>query len=124
MSIPFTLRLRAFINVARKEKAESHATRLFRGVATKVEGRYWKNKRLWEVSGVKECEHDTDQSALWETLKYFRDISAQWTIVSGPNDDTFETVVAAVYEGASDDLLSWCSFELLRARHVEKPQGA
>jgi len=110
----YTLRVRAFIQIKRKDKAETHAKKLFPNLPFKNMGRYWKDESQWEYKILHECEYDDDKTALWETLTYFCKIISNWS-VNVSHDDTSELVVNGVGENKNNTGLTWCSFQLTRS---------
>ena len=110
----YTLNIRAFLDIKRKDKANAHASRLFPDLPFENVGRYWKDERQWEFRIHHTCEYPDDKTALWETLTYFGRILPNWLITVGPNDDTFELLINAVGENQDGTGLTWCNFELRR----------
>lgn len=110
----YTLNVRAFLEIKRKDKANIHAARLFPDLTFENVGRYWKDENQWEIRIHHDCEYEDDKTALWETLTYFRQILPNWLITVGPNDSSFELVINAVGENTDNTGLTWCNFELWR----------
>jgi hypothetical protein len=106
--------VRAFFDIKRKDKVIAHTGRRFPGLKVQVVGKYWKDESLWEATAQQEYEYCDDKAALWETLTYFSRVSAQWTILSGPNGPEFQTLIEAVAENNDGTGLTWCHFELCR----------
>jgi hypothetical protein len=109
----YTLLIRALLDIEQKEKAEAHLARLFPETDAGIDGRYWKDKSLWEANIRFEREFSDDQAALWQTMVYLRGAASFWTI-TGPHDPSFDAVVAGVCNEDQKTGLRWCSFELLR----------
>lgn len=113
----YTLHARAFMEIKRKEKATAHAKRLFRHVPVENQGRCWKNTSQWEFRAAHNCDYTDDQTALWETLRFFSEILPNWSIQIGPSDDAFELVISAIAESTDNTGLAWCHFELWRGHN-------
>ena len=110
----YTLTVRALFNIKQKDKATIHANRLFPGLPIRIIGKYHKDDTLWEATLYHDCEYADDKTALWETLAYFDEVQRNWTIITGPNGRSFESVVSAIAENYDQTGLAWCNFELLR----------
>jgi hypothetical protein len=80
----------------------------------RVAEKYWKDERLWEVTGSLVREFEDDPRALWETLAFFQGITGGWHLIHGPNAPNLETVIEGVFDDPDRHLLAWCHFELLR----------
>lgn len=107
----YQLLVRAFLDVERKDKALSHARRLFSGLNPEVKGRYWKDESLWEVACERHLDYGADAEAVFETMKYFYEVQRQW-IVTGPDEADGDTLLSGICK--SDHVLHWCHYELLR----------
>jgi hypothetical protein len=116
----YTLAVRAFFNINRKDKATIHANRLFPGLPIRILGKYYKDDTLWEATLHHDCEYVDDRTALWETLTYFAEVQRNSTIMTGPNGPGYDSVVSAVTENHDQTGLTWCNFELLRQHKPAK----
>lgn len=108
----YLLSVRALLKIVRKEKAFAHAQRQFPGLTIACSGHYWKDDSLWEFTAQHAWEFPDDQAALWETLKYFGEVDAQWTIQFRPNP-RYEVLIWGIAEN-NDGFWSWCHYELRR----------
>ena len=110
----YTLKVRAFIDIKRKDKAIAYAERVFRDLPVRLVGRYYKDDSLWECRVDHQCEYPDDKTALWETLVYFSAVESNWQLLVCPNSE-YETVVSATSNTNYDNTgTTWCHFELIR----------
>ena len=110
----YSLHVRALLSIVRKDKATAHAQRLFPGLPITCAGRYWKDDSLWEFTASASWEFASDQTALWETLKYFNEVhSQQWNVQFVP-ESCYEVLVWGIAENNVNNGWTWCNFELRR----------
>ena len=110
----YCITIRALIDIKRKDKAVAHAERLFPDLPIELTGRYWKDPSLWEFTAKHLVGYTDDKTALWETLRYFSGAASNWTIITGPTEPVFDTLLSAIADNTDGTGLTWCSIELIR----------
>ena len=112
-TMEYELKIRAFIDVTTKNKAERFSDRLFSDLSPIVNGKSWSDEKLWEVTCHTVLRYKNNHEALYETMKYFYKIEQEW-LVKGPQEEGNEVLVSGVFSTESDQLLKWCNYKLLR----------
>jgi hypothetical protein len=109
----YTLHILAFVDMKRKDKAEAFIARVFSGMSFENRGRNYNGKYLntdhpWEFYGCRNYEMPDDQSALWDSLTFLKQGSHSLTIITGPNNNSYELILTGYAE--DDDSLGLTHF--------------
>jgi len=69
-----------------------------------------------EASAGIDVVYPDDKTAMWETMRYFMNITDQWRF-RGPYDNSNDTVLGSIVSVPCGNLITWCKFDLLRNEH-------
>lgn len=111
----YKLIVRALLNVNKKQQAIKHAERIFDDLSPKIKEKDWRNERFWEIECHKTFEYKNDRDALYETMKYFFEISREWKI-SGPREEQYDVLLSGFFSDDTDQMLISGHYELFRNR--------
>ena len=115
--LDYVLSIRAFFNTTSKQKAGRFVSATFPGLAVAVVGPYWKDESLMEASAGIDVAYPDDKTAMWETMRYFMNITDQWRF-RGPYGHSSDTVLGGIVSVPCGKHMTWCSFDLLRSEHL------
>ena len=113
----YVLSIRAFFNTTSKQKAARFVAVTFADFPVDVVGPYWKDESLMEATASIDIEYPDDKTALWQTMRCFMKVTDKWRFV-GPYDDSNATVLGGIVAVPCGKHMTWCSFELLRSKHL------
>ena len=115
--LDYVLSIRAFFNTTSKQKAGRFVSATFPGLPVAVVGPYWKDESLMEASAGIDVAYPDDKTAMWETMRYFMNITDQWRF-RGPYGHSSDTVLGGIVSVPCGKHMTWCSFDLLRSEHL------
>ena len=84
--LDYVLNIRAFFNTTSKQKAERFVAATFPELPVSVVGTYWKDDSLTEATLGLDIEYCDDKTALWETMRYFMNITCLLYTSPSPRD--------------------------------------